>query len=434
MLNYLILKDANAGRLSKKEAGYYIALVIFFITLFMGGNPVINNIAIGLLFVYTWTINSLKDKWEILRAERSIWLMIGFFLLHLVSLAWTGNKAEAGVMLGLRSPLIIFPLSLGLTRISQFLRERALVAFVMITTMVALLCLGDAVLNWKRTGDSGFMYNDSLSGLVEIQSIYLAMMVNIALFSIAWLITRDGMPSAVRSWLYLSLVVLLPFHFLLASRMAILILYTAAAIFLAWKIVSRRLVLEGVTLVMGLVVVGFLLLKFSPKTFNRFRELGYTGYDIRSEARESHYNSELTADQWNGANIRLAVWDCGIELAKNNMLLGTGLGDKMDELMKVYETKGFSFGVKANRNLHNNYLDAWVTFGLAGLVLMVFGWILLPMRRALRAGNFWGAIVIASFALSFISESYFDRSIGVITTCFFICFVGAAAAGQKKAA
>ena len=36
----------------------------------------------------------------------------------------------------------------------------------------------------------------------------------------------------------------------------------------------------------------------------------------QSMGKESHYNMEVTADQWNGANLRMAAWRCGWKAAR----------------------------------------------------------------------------------------------------------------------
>ena len=279
----------------------------------MAGSPVLNNIVIGGLFVYSFFFSSRKEKVELFVKRREIWFMLGFFLLHVLSLLWSENKSEAAVMLGMRVPLLLFPLSMGLVTIRQELLARILTAFSVIVTMAAVFCFLIAFNNYRIKGDTGLLYNDSLTVILHIQSIYMAMIVNIAFFSISWLLSARKVPASTRAWLYMCLIILLPFHFMLASRMAIIVFYGSAGIFLAYRIISRRQLLEGVTLLMSILVCGFLLMKFSPKTINRFRELAYTKYDIRSEAKESHYNMALREEQWNGANIRLAV--VGLRLA-----------------------------------------------------------------------------------------------------------------------
>ena len=178
-------------------------------------------------------------------------------------------------------------------------------------------------------------------------------------------------------------------------------------------------------MVIGLLIAAALLMKFFPKTLNRFRELEYTGYVYNSQATESHYNGQLTAEQWNGANIRLAVWKCGWDLAREHLLLGVPLGDKEDKLMEVYRERQFEFALRSRRNMHSTYLDILCTFGIIGLVVFLAGWLLFPLLTCLRNGDLLGPFILG-FAVSMMTETYFDRSIGCLLAAFFLCpFVAA---------
>jgi O-antigen ligase len=160
-----------------------------------------------------------------------------------------------------------------------------------------------------------------------------------------------------------------------------------------------------------------------PKTLNRFKELTYTKFNYSSTARESHFNMALTPDQWNGANLRIAVWGCAWTVAQNHMLLGTGLGDKMAMLKKQYAQKGFVFGINTNRNVHNSYLDVWMSLGLIGLLIFLMGFFILPYVLCIKTGDWYGMLVITCLGISIITETYIDRTIGNTILSFFLSFI-----------
>lgn len=402
----------------------------FVITLFFRTMPVLNNIFTGLIVVTSFFYNSLQEKWQLLRERKAVLFMLLFFLVHIISAAVSDNREEASVMLQMRSPLLLFPIALGLIVVKEHLKQRIWWLFGTATTVAALVCLIAAIVTYRQTGNTGVLYNDSLSLAIGKQSIYFAMMIN---FAIAGFIYLLGVKASFvnRGMAWCSILFLLIIHFLLASRISIIILYSGLLLYAFYYITKKRKILEGATLVMGLCIAGFLLVKFFPQTLNRFRELGYTKYSFNSQAAESHYNMEVTADQWNGANIRLAVWKCGWELARQHPVWGVQLGDKMDELIKVYESKDFVFAVQSKRNLHNNYLDILVTFGWVGLIVFVAGWLLLPLLQVIRTRDALGGFVILALAVAFISETYGDRSIGNVLMGFFIPFL-ISAQGKKS--
>src|SRR6185436_4749987 len=120
-------------------------------------------------------------------------------------------------------------------------------------------------------------------------------------------------------------------------------------------IFKKKKYTAGTTMLIAVLLAGFLVLHFFPKTINRFKDFAYTQYDYQHEGSESHYSKETTPDQWNGANFRIAAWRCGWELFKKNPIAGTHLGDKREKLIEKYKEKNFQFALRTNKNLHNNY-------------------------------------------------------------------------------
>jgi O-antigen ligase len=419
----LVLLDSRGKAFPHKEKILYFLVAAFFISLFLPDMPVINNIFVGALLLYTFFYNSLIAKKQLLLQRPAIQFMLLFYLLHIVSGIFSINKQEALNMLGLRVPLLLFPLSIGLISIREELRDRILLCFCVVVTLAAGVCLGYALAQYGKTGDSVWLYDDSLTVVIRRQSIYVALAVNLALFGYIYLLTRPGFRFRYTALTWCAAVFLATFQFILASRISLVVLAASLLIFALYTIIKKGRVKVGAMTGIGLLVCIVLLMRFFPKTLNRFRELEYTGYAYNSQAAESHYNGVLTAGQWNGANIRLAVWSCGWELMKKNWLAGASLGDKQDELMRVYQERHFEFALRSRRNMHNTYLDVLCTLGLVGLGVFLAGWLLFPLLACWRCRDGLGPFIIAALAAAMITESYFDRSIGCLLAGFFICFV-----------
>ena len=418
----LFLVDTAAVDFTKKEKAFYFIMLFFFFALYMPGVTWLYNVGMWMIFVGSFFYNTLQEKWDILKKRKAVLLLIAFFLLNCASGLLSENIQEGISWIGFRISFLIFPFAIGSIFISQLLKERLLLGFVIATCAAATLCIVHAAILAVAEHDLSLLYNDNLSYIINLQSIYFAMLVNVALFSFAYLYAIKSALVYKYSWLPV-LLILLPVHFLLASRVAIIILYSIAFLFAVYTVVYRKKILQGLALAMGLVIAAFLLLQIFPKTLNRFKELGYTKYNYSSTARESHFNMALTPEQWNGANLRLAVWSCAWAVTKEHMLLGTGLGDKMDVLKKQYAAKGFSFGVSTNRNVHNTYLDVWMSLGLIGLLLFVAALLILPAFGCIKTGDWYGLLVITCICVSIVSETYIDRTIGNTIIGFFLSFI-----------
>ncbi|RYD69058.1 MAG: O-antigen ligase domain-containing protein, partial [Sphingobacteriales bacterium] len=220
-----------------------------------------------------------------------------------------------------------------------------------------------------------------------------------------------------------AIIFLFVISYLLASRNMMLILYISTLIFSFYFILTKKKYIQGVAFLLVLFLVVFAIWNLFPQTINRFRELAYTQFNFQSQAKESHYAGDLTPDQWNGANFRLAAWQCGWELFKEHPIKGVDLGDKNDALLSVYTQKKFQFAIDTRKNVHNNYLDILYSMGVAGLFLFLTGWILLPLIKTVRYRDPLAGLMILTFALAMVTENYFDRSMSALLFGFFIPFL-----------
>jgi O-antigen ligase len=419
----LFLLDDKAGVLNLKEKILYVLVALFFATLYMPHIVTIPNIILGLIALLSFFYNSWQEKARLLRQRTEVLLIILFYIVHIVSAFLSENRTEGFTNMVMRLPLLAFPVVFGWMYIRQALKERILYAYAVITVLFVLFCIIYGLVQYTNTNDAALLYNDSLTVIIDKQSIYITMLANLAIFSFAYLMNIQSHLVAKRAMVYIGIFILLVANFLLASRIGITILYTSIIGYAVYYMVKEKKVFLGLTLVIGLLIGAFLLVKLFPKTVNRFKELTYTKYDFKSQAPESHYNMDVTADQWNGANIRLAVWTCGWDLVKQHPVFGVQLGDKMDKLLAMYADRKFGLALKRRLNLHNNYLDVLVAFGFTGLLLFLAGFIVIPFVKSIRTRDFFGCIVILAFALSLVPETYMDRSFGNMLLSFFIAFI-----------
>jgi O-antigen ligase len=421
----LVLFDEGGKQFHIKEKLFYWFVLLLFISLFLPLMPVITNIILGVIIIISFNTNSVKQKLQLLKARPYMLLFLLYYLLHLLSFFWSDDKAEATTQLSMRLPLFIFPLAIGTLVIDSKLKDRIIYAIPIVTTGAALISLCLSFSQYSATGNSGYLYNDSLTMHFVLQSIYVAMLVNISIVGLIYLLSKRPSFIKMPGLLYLAIVVLFGYHFLLASRSAMIILYGGLFLFAVYYIIKKRKYLEGVTLILGMFIGSFILFKFFPKTVQRFKELTYTSFQYSSTAAESHYDMQLNSEQWNGANTRLALWSCGWEVAKNNMITGVGIGDRIQAVNEVYKARNFTMAIETKKNVHNSYLDALLTFGIGGLLLFLMAFVILPLRDVSKRGNMFDLFVVTAFIVSMIFEVYLARSIGSMLAGFFYSFISA---------
>jgi len=445
-MNALFFAGKSAPAPAKKDKVLYCLAAGFFVTLYMG--PVLNNLFIGALFLYSFFVDTTGSRIQVLRGRKDLLLIIAFYLWNAVSAFLSHDLAEGLSMLQLRVPLLLFPLSLGSLRLRETERDRILLCYALVHTLASLACLAGAFVQCRvHGGDTQYLYDDSLSSLVHIQSVYFALMTEIAVFVFIYLLGKgsvllqvgSGAPAGTASsagyassagdarpfrgawWTYACIAFLLVFHFMLASRIGLILMYSGLLVFAGgYFFIRTQKWRQGLIFVVLLLscIGGFML--FFPKTLNRFHELEYTDYHYDSHGMESHYNMKVTPDQWNGANIRLAIWNCAWTVAREHLWSGVPLGDKRETLVREYRNVHFDFAVKSRRNTHNTYLDVLVTFGLPGLLLFLAGFAGLPLVRLSGRKEYLGMAVVLVFLASMVTETYIDRSLGCVLLGFFL--------------
>lgn len=411
----------NTFTMTKKEKILFILVLFFLTTLFLPWLKMVNVFAASILCLYAFFFNSWKEKRQVFKKRKYLLWMFIFFVMVVISVLLSSNFQRGLRYLDPRLPLIYFPLTVGLLELRKEFKEKLLLAFACLTCLMVLLCLCWGIHRSDFFKKPEFLYNDSLTEILDQQSIYISLLVNLAIYIFTYHIIFKK--NRLKGLMILAVIFLFIMSYLLASRNLMLVLYATTIGFSFYYVVKRKKYLEGVTLLIGLFLGGFLIFKFFPKTINRYRELAYTQFDYQSMGKESHYNMEVTKDQWNGANFRMAAWRCGWELFLSSPIKGVDIGDKKDVLMDKYREKNFQFALQTQKNVHNNYLDILYSMGIIGLVLFLLGWIIFPLVYANQHKDWLSILVILTFAFAWVTEIYFDRSLGGMLTGFFIPFL-----------
>lgn len=407
--------------MSRKEQILFGLILFFLFTLFFPKPVILTILAPVALILYCFTLSSFKEKWQLFQQRKHLQGMLLFFVMVLISVLLSSDLDKALNFLDGRLALFYFPIVIGTLPLHKEFRDKVLLGFALLTTLICLALLGIGLHRSQFFQQPEFLYNDALTAILTQQSIYISLLVNISIYIFAYFILFKKI--RYKGWLVLFTIFLFGISYLLASRIMMAVLYTLCIGFCFYYIWQRKKYLEGITLLMGLFIGAFLIFKFFPQTINRFKELTYTQFDYESMGKESHYNMQIDSTQWNGANFRMAAWRCGWELFKQNPLLGVNIGDKKDRLFEVYAQKNFQFAIKTNKNVHNNYLDILYSMGIIGLVLFVLGWLFLPLLAAWKQRDGLAFLVMITFSAAWITEIYFDRNLGGMLTGFFIPFL-----------
>ena len=404
--------------MSTKEKILFVLMQLFFVAILFPYNDILTGFITGGMMLCCLLFDPPKEKWALFKERSYIIWMVLFFAWNFFSAVFSKDVETGFTFIDPRLPLFYLPLTVGLIKTTKAFKERILLGFAIATTIFCLVCLSWAVKNYIQTGNVDWLYSDAITALSGQQAIYISLLVNFSIYIFCWFIFFTTY--RFKLLIIPAVIFLFVISFMLASRNMMLVLYCFVLAFLMFYIFKQKRYVSGIVILMVFLAAGFTILKFFPKTINRFKDFVYTQYDYHHDASESHYSKETTPDQWNGANFRIAAWRCGWELFKEKPLVGTRLGEKRTDLLNKYKEKDFQFAIRTNKNLHNNYLDILVGTGAIGLFLFLIGWLILPIRYALLNSDYLSVLMLITFSIAMITEVYFDRTFGGMLIGFFI--------------
>ncbi len=123
----------------------------------------------------------------------------------------------------------------------------------------------------------------------------------------------------------------------------------------------------------------------------------------------------------NSFHTRLLTWNASIQIIKENILLGVGVGDHDLRLMSTYKELNYINPLRAQLNSHNQFLTIAIQIGMIGFILLLVSLGVLFFNRSREYHYVIRSLSIILF-VSFLFESMFQRYSGLMFFSFFYSF------------
>jgi O-Antigen ligase. len=390
----------------KFEIVFLVGLVLFCITIPFSTR--INNFSyvpllIGWLGESTWS-----EKISNLKRRRFILLLVLYYLFSLLTLFYSDNVGFGLKVLETQIKMVVFPIlmssaaSLTAKRIDQIKKTWT---FSIVLLTIGLLVY--AFLQYLETGSTHyFFYHDLTDPLFNLNAIYLA---NFLALAGLFVVYSDWSKNATAVVIFKTGIILFTIVMIfMLSALSVIIFVFALTFLLSIQWLSARLGAWKAAMT-GFVMIGFLglLILTIPYTQSKISKLSDLSYKM-------DYPDSL----WNSATIRLAIGKCGLDVAKENFLMGTGVGDEMDKLFESYRKNSFNEGIRCEYNLHNQYLSSFVIGGviLFAMLVVMMGY---PLMEAVRKKNYLMMSFLILILLTFLTENFLRLHKGVSFFSFF---------------
>lgn len=410
----------NMVRFLREDAQFYIFLII---ALFI---PITKSYLPVLMFL--WVLFSIVPARKISISDyRNILLIIFplvFYLIHVVGLIYSDNTASGLFDLEVKLSALIIPFSiLFMTKRVKMNLQLILRLFVIGNVIASIACLVHAYFDSMQMNEMGQrIYEFSIwPDQTEGYSFFRLIRIGYSKFSDVYL-SYIHHPSYYSMYILFSIVIIIEwvrekknvilniliiiyftaFLFLLGSRAAAITALVVFILYLLLYIFRTRKYFVGI----GILLVG---LVFSTIIISKTR----LGHNI-------HETIEILKDKKDldpKSDIRLWLWKSGLEIIENNMILGVGTGDINDALHKQYAEYNLQGAYDSNLNVHNQYLDIAVKFGLVGLIIFI-GWMVYSIYYAYKKNQYLFLFFMVIVSINFLFESMLNTIAGVAFLAF----------------
>jgi len=358
-------------------------------------------------------IDLLVYKLQMLYADKLSILFAAYLLMELIGLLYTdiANINAGMVLVEMHILFIVVPFIFYNYPFTNKIKNHALVVYIATCAIASIICIIGNIYISMRDYDTTFsewrFSHNRFSEPIGMQAVYFAMYLSMSI-----IILFNKMIGYFNVWSKarrLMLVLLLLFFFVVLVTLGARTITVALVFILFLTVCKIALEKKSYTILFFAILVPliFIALIFTnPVVTTRFMDLRH------NQVEGSNYESYFA---------RTNIWTPGLDAIKGNILFGVGTGDQQAELNKQFIKHDYLFGVNLF-NMHNQYLQIFLGYGILGLLLFIF--ILYTIiKTGIQKKNFILLSFVLLFMMTCLTESVLCRNKGVVFFVFFTFFL-----------
>ena len=364
-----------------------------------------------LLFSFFSTIPFWKGKkWR--RSKRFLLFFVAFYLLMLISLAYSENTELAGAKLMTTLSFLAIPITVFLTTSGyRFLTFGMKWGVIIGSGVSMLISIIRAII--VQGGLNGEAFQANVYGW-NMHPSYLSLILIIST-ALLWQTKTEGLKWKIVKVGYSLLTLLSIFY--LRSLGAFVCIAVIILIIPIWK--ALRTKNWKWTLLLPVYAIFFVIgVKSSPKINNDI-EQSLLRVGIWSKGPQKFIDDNVNYTE--STTVRLVSWTLSGRMILENPW-GVGVGDGERELVKTYQLAGYHAYANRKLNPHNQFIQTGIAIGIAGIVVL-FVMFVSYIVQAYRTGNLALFIAASTIAVSCLFESMLERQVGVILTCVLAMYI-----------
>jgi len=348
---------------------------------------------------------SFIDNLKSFTKQKSYLAITGIFILFFISGLWSENTDYFLNRSRIKLPIFFLPFAFfALPKLSQQVMQRIFLGFIAIFVFSVLWSIGLFLLDFNHYVE---IYGKGQILPTPIHHVRYSIMVSIATaMTIYGIMTWKDIAPILRKALWFSVFLFIIYLHVLAVRSGIMTLYVALGCLLLIYIKEKGNKLWATGITVSSILLIFLATQFVPTIKNK---IGYMKYSLELFAKNENIR-ELSDSR------RLGSIFAGLDLTRNNPLLGVGIGDIMDET-NTYLAKHYPDLTDLELLPHNQYVLASATLGIIGFILFTI-FTLMPLFYLKGYNDYFILSTQFMFFASFMVEHTIESQIGVALYIF----------------
>ncbi len=366
--------------------------------------------SLGKIFIKKDFSIEANKTYLILFSSIFIWWALGILYSDNINTAFRLLETKLGLLL---IPFFILTISpLKRKNFKSLLRAYALgITFYMLFSYLMVIIQNYEYNELKKIVYPFFMYH-SLVHFIGMHATYMAIQVALAIFIVMDLILEFNFKNFRNYIVYLLWLSFLIFVLIsLTVKMIIAAFLVSLIVFVIAKIGYKR----SFKIILPLMLIAILSV-WLLSDHNWFQKR--VGLEGKYNIEEFSMDPENIKGKWGSLNMRLALAKTNMEVIKKNPVFGVGIGDEKDERLKAYIAHDFKFGINNGFNEHNQYLNLLLSAGMIGLLIFIVN-IAYSGLCAWKSKDALYMSFLILIILSFLTENYLSRQIGVMFFAFF---------------
>jgi len=367
------------------------------------------------VFILIWSIcffsfDNVKLGFKTIFQNNWSFILIGFFLLHVIGFFYSEDKYEAISAIEIKLCFLAFPVLFFASNYDNIQIKKIIISFVSGCIFASFLCIFRACYLYLFEDVNAFFYSDFS---FFIHPSYMAMYLVFAqliviLFYKKWLSHLRFLNLKIG---FISNILVITI-FLCSSKMglitALLIIPTTLGIQLFFNGYKKTILGLFLALSVGIT----LTYKLLPSPFNRFK----TAISVATSVEKiDKTDAESTA-------VRILIWKESLKIIKNNVWFGVSPANVNQELLAAYQQNGLTGALTKRLNAHNQFLQTFIGTGIIGFVLLLLITLFLSVYSFIKK-NYMLMLFCIIISLNFMVESMLQAQAGFTFFVFFLCIL-----------